>query len=101
MRGSLRHIAKTFFALGAAYTLLTGVIYVLGAVFYALIFENLLGRGSLSSYIVEDVIINATAILSAPFIAAAFTVLYYDLRCRHEGLDLETRIKQLTLEPVE
>jgi hypothetical protein len=40
-----------------------------------------------------------SAVLLQPFIAAVITVLYYDLRIKHEGYDLELMAEQLGLSP--
>lgn len=39
------------------------------------------------------------SVLTRPFQAAVTTVLYYDLRVRHEGYDVELLAKQLGIEP--
>jgi hypothetical protein len=41
----------------------------------------------------------ASSILTRPFMAAVVTVLYYDLRVRREGYDVELLAEQLGLEP--
>jgi hypothetical protein len=40
-----------------------------------------------------------SAVLTRPFQAAVTTVLYYDLRVRHEGYDIELLAEQLGIEP--
>jgi hypothetical protein len=40
-----------------------------------------------------------SAILTRPFQAAVTTILYYDLRVRHEGYDVELLAEQLGIEP--
>jgi hypothetical protein len=40
-----------------------------------------------------------SAILTRPFQAAVITILYYDLRVRHEGYDVALLAEQLGIEP--
>ncbi len=68
--------------------------------------EGLLVAISLSSS--ADVVLTVTvvslaaglsAVLTRPFLAAVTTVLYYDLRVRHEGYDVALLAEQLGIEP--
>jgi hypothetical protein len=43
---------------------------------------------------ISGVLVTAASIVSAPFVAAATTLLYLDLRVRAEGLDIELGIAE-------
>jgi hypothetical protein len=70
------------------------------------VIEGLLVAISLSSdaSVVLTVVIvslasGLSAVLTRPFLAAVTTVLYYDLRVRHEGYDVALLAEQLGIEP--
>ena len=43
---------------------------------------------------VSGVVVSVAAVVTAPFVAAATTLLYLDLRVRAEGLDIELGIAE-------
>jgi hypothetical protein len=58
------------------------------------------GKGSVVlTVIVVSLAAAVSAILTRPFTAAVRSVLYYDLRVRHEGYDVELLAEQLGIEP--
>jgi len=68
--------------------------------------EGLLVAISLSSdasvvltVLVVSLAAGLSAVLTRPFLAAVTTVLYYDLRVRHEGYDVALLAEQLGIEP--
>ena len=75
---------------------------VIGGAIQALLVAVFLPGGNLSAVLVVTVVSLAaavSAILTRPFAAAVRTVLYYDLRVRHEGYDVELLAEQLGIEP--
>jgi hypothetical protein len=77
------------------------VTVVAGAIEAALVAVLLVGgRGSVVVTVVAVSLASAvSAILTRPFQAAVITILYYDLRVRHEGYDVAVLAEQLGIEP--
>ena len=73
------------------------LIYVMSiaAVFIGGILAGLLGMASMAAIIVIGAVSAILSILIYPYIYATVTVLYYDLRVRKEGLDLDLMESQL------
>jgi hypothetical protein len=77
------------------------VALVGGAIQAGLVALSLAGdRGSVVlAVVVVSLAAAVSAVLTRPFQAAVTTVLYYDLRVRHEGYDVTLLAEQLGLEP--
>lgn len=91
VRGSFWRVLLTYAVLSLfIYLLSVGPVYVfqIGGLF---IFPSSLLLLSIVNIVAQTVI----GTFLAPLSAAILTLLYFDLRVRHEGLDLETRLKQL------
>jgi hypothetical protein len=77
------------------------VAVVGGAIEGALVGISLAGGGE--SLVLTVVVVSLAAAISSvlvrPFQAAVTTVLYYDLRVRHEGYDVQLLAEQLGIEP--
>jgi len=104
-RGPLQSMGRSFRlvrgrfwpVLGAvvlAYLLYFVVSQVIGTVISMLSFADVLGGESIS--LVPSVIGSIlVSIVSAPFVAAMITIIYFDLRVRKEGYDLELMARDL------
>jgi hypothetical protein len=57
------------------------------------------GHSAATKVVLSRVTTGAVAILTRPFQAVVVTILYYDLRVRHEGYDVELLAEQLGIEP--
>jgi hypothetical protein len=88
----------------------TAAVLVVAALFVSLIGGAIQGvlvgvfvAGSDRSVVLRVIIVSLAAAISAiltrPFGATIRTVLYYDLRVRHEGYDVELLAEQLGIEP--
>jgi hypothetical protein len=81
--------------------LITGVI---GAAFVGVLIALAAGSGArplVLTVIVTSLAGTVSAILTRPFDAAVVTILYYDLRVRHDGYDVELLAEQLGLDPAQ
>jgi hypothetical protein len=75
---------------------------IVGSAIQALLVAVFLPGGYRSVVLIVIVVSLASAIsaiLTRPFAATVRTVLYYDLRVRHEGYDVELLAEQLGIEP--
>jgi hypothetical protein len=73
---------------------------VSGAIEGVLVALSLAGGASvLLTVVVVSLAAGLAAVLTRPFQAAVTTVLYYDLRVRHEGYDVALLAEQLGIEP--
>jgi hypothetical protein len=70
-----------------------------GAIQALLIGVFLTGSSLVVTVLMISLAAAVSAILTRPFSAAVRTVLYYDLRVRHEGYDIELLAEQLGIEP--
>ncbi len=71
-----------------------------GAIEGALVLISLGTGASLAlTVIVVSLAAGVSSVLTRPFLAAVTTILYYDLRVRHEGYDMELLAEQLGIEP--
>jgi hypothetical protein len=70
-----------------------------GAIEALLIGVFLVGSSVVVTVLLVSLAAAVSAILTRPFSAAVRTVLYYDLRVRHEGYDIELLAEQLGIEP--
>jgi hypothetical protein len=73
---------------------------VSGAIEGVLVAITLAGGASvLTTIVIVSLAAGLSAVLTRPFQAAVTTVLYYDLRVRHEGYDVALLAEQLGIEP--
>jgi hypothetical protein len=79
----------------------TLLVTVVGGAFSGVLLAFLLsgGHSAVTRVIVSSLGSGAAAILTRPFQAVVVTILYYDLRVRHEGYDVELLAEQLGIEP--
>jgi hypothetical protein len=70
-----------------------------GAIQALLIGVFLTGSSLFVNVLLVSLAAAVSAVLTRPFSAAVRTVLYYDLRVRHEGYDIELLAEQLGIEP--
>jgi hypothetical protein len=89
---------------------MTAVTYVLGSVLVSILTTAFVaiitgisfasnGTTSLASDIVQVVANTIASSLTTPFIAAVITVIYFDLRVRKEGFDLELLARHVGVDP--
>jgi len=87
----------TFGAFLVAYLLLAVVEFVLGLILGAALLG---GHHSLTALGVELVVVFLVAqLITIPFIGSVITVIYFDLRVRKEGLDVEHHAREVGLLP--
>jgi hypothetical protein len=79
----------------------TLLVTIVGGAFSGALLAFLLsgGHSAATRVVVSSLGSGAAAILTRPFQAVVVTILYYDLRVRHEGYDVELLAEQLGIEP--
>jgi hypothetical protein len=101
--GRSRHLVKDSWGRTAAVLLVAAIItLVIGGLIQGLLTAAAESSGNPSVLFVVVITVLAaivSAVLLQPFAAAVLTVLYYDLRIRREGYDLELMAEQLGIEP--
>lgn len=101
--GRSRRLVKGSWWRTAAVLLLATIISsVVGALIEGLLSAAALSSGNPSVLFVVVITVLAaivSSVLLQPFLAAVITVLYYDLRIRREGYDLELMAEQLGIAP--
>jgi hypothetical protein len=101
LRRSFRLVRKRWWPTAGA-LLVAGVMtsVVAGAVEGVLVAIALTGGANVVlTVVVVSLAAGLASILTRPFQAAVITVLYYDLRVRHEGYDVALLAEQLGIEP--
>ena len=79
-----------------AYVLLVLVQIGLSALLSAVVLS---GAGEVATVVGQSVVDVAAAAVTTPFLAAVTTVLYFDLRVRREGFDLDVLARRVGVEP--
>lgn len=88
-RGHTGHVLGVLLLVLALYLVLTFLIYFVASVIGAFV------PGSLASPALVEIAAGVLRILLAPIVAVVMTLLYYDLRIRKEGFDLEMMAAEL------
>lgn len=101
LRRSFRLVRRRWWAVAGVLLIATVMTSVVsGAIEGVLVAISLTGgAGVLATVLVVSVAAGLSAVLTRPFQAAVTTVLYYDLRVRHEGYDVALLAEQLGIEP--
>lgn len=102
LRRSFRLVRKRWWPTAGLLLLSTLMSSIVGGAFSAALLAVSLTGGShavLLTVTVSSLAGAASAILTRPFHATVATILYYDLRVRHEGYDVELLAEQLGIEP--
>ncbi|HVL81969.1 MAG TPA: hypothetical protein VM840_10300 [Actinomycetota bacterium] len=93
-----KHLVRGFFITTAVVLLLSLIIRaVVGGIFggiFALLFRTV-GDTALAQFLLSLVVGAGSSVLTTPFAAAILAVLYFDLRVRKEGFDLELLIARM------
>ncbi len=104
LRRSFRLVRGRWWATAAVLAVASLMVSLVAGAIEAIVAGVLL-TGSGSSTLATVTVVSAAAaissILTRPFQAAVTTVLYYDLRVRHEGYDVALLAEQLGIEPAQ
>jgi hypothetical protein len=77
----------------------TGLLLVVGVLFAVVTVDGMFLLRTIVNDVVASVLLSVVNVPLYAFAASVVTVLYYDLRVRHEGLDIEMLAQELSTEP--
>ena len=102
LRRSVRLVRGRWWSVAGVRLIASVMLFVLAGAIEGLLVGVFLTAGTGSVVMTVTVVSLAaavSAVLTRPFLAAVTTILYYDLRVRHEGYDVALLAEQLGIEP--